>query len=198
MRPRISKRGFVRPSVGLSVRYGDWVGKSENAHFRPCPSVRDWYWPCIRPCFEKLSLGRGFFIQPNFTAKKKKVPLNESIIRCVIDRVKWWLNWLHIPSYGFYAYCPQWAHVTMFVQFLLVCLDLMKFMPFLWFSGMCVHFDIESYVRVKYCCALALKHCCSAQSFATFGLSWSSLTYKRIAFQLAWILRFQTDKSAFH
>ena len=30
---------------------GDWVGKCENAHFQPCPPVRDWYWPCIRPCF---------------------------------------------------------------------------------------------------------------------------------------------------
>ena len=39
----------VCPSVGWLVR-GDRVGKCENAHFRPCPPVRDWYWPCIRPC----------------------------------------------------------------------------------------------------------------------------------------------------
>ena len=58
MRTRNSIRGFVRPSVrrsvgpsvGPSVR-GDRVGKCENAHFRPCPPVRNWYWPCIRPCF---------------------------------------------------------------------------------------------------------------------------------------------------
>ena len=43
----------VRPSVGRLVGWsvrGDRVGKCENAHFRPCPPVRDWYWPCIRPC----------------------------------------------------------------------------------------------------------------------------------------------------
>ena len=43
----------VRPSVGWLV---GWlvrharVEKWENTHFRPCPPVRDWYWPCIRPC----------------------------------------------------------------------------------------------------------------------------------------------------
>ena len=26
-------------------------GTADHAdHFRPCPPVRDWYWPCIRPC----------------------------------------------------------------------------------------------------------------------------------------------------
>ena len=35
----------ISPSVGPSVE------NCENAHFRPCPPVRDWYWPCIRPCF---------------------------------------------------------------------------------------------------------------------------------------------------
>ena len=50
-------RGFVRPSVRWSVGWlvgwsvhGDRVGKCENTHFRPCPPVRDWYWPCIQPC----------------------------------------------------------------------------------------------------------------------------------------------------
>ena len=44
---------FVGTSVGPSVRWsvrGDRVGKCENAHFRPCPPVRNWYLPCIRPC----------------------------------------------------------------------------------------------------------------------------------------------------
>ena len=34
--------------VGWSVRHAR-VEKWENAHFRPCPPVRNW-WPCIRPC----------------------------------------------------------------------------------------------------------------------------------------------------
>ena len=38
----------VRPSVGRSV--GPWT-RVENAYFRPCPPVRNWYWPCIRPCW---------------------------------------------------------------------------------------------------------------------------------------------------
>ena len=42
---RLYKR--LCPSVGWSVR-SDRVGKWENTHFRPCPPVRDWYWPCIR------------------------------------------------------------------------------------------------------------------------------------------------------
>ena len=42
----------VRWSVGWSVRHAR-VEKWENAHFRPCPSVRNW-WPCIRPCFYVL------------------------------------------------------------------------------------------------------------------------------------------------
>ena len=40
----------VGPSVSPSVR-NHRVKKWENAHFRPCPPVRDWYWPCIRPCY---------------------------------------------------------------------------------------------------------------------------------------------------
>ena len=36
----------VRPLVGPWTRVEKWG----NAHFRPCPPVRDW-WPCIRPCF---------------------------------------------------------------------------------------------------------------------------------------------------
>ena len=40
----------VRWSVGWLVRHGDRVEKCENAHFCPCPPVRNWYWPCIRPC----------------------------------------------------------------------------------------------------------------------------------------------------
>ena len=50
----MSVRRSVRPSVGPSVRpsvRGDRVGKCKNAHFRPCPPVRNWNWPCIRPCF---------------------------------------------------------------------------------------------------------------------------------------------------
>ena len=39
------------PSVRRSVGHGDQVGKCENAHFHPCPPVRNWYWPCIRPCY---------------------------------------------------------------------------------------------------------------------------------------------------
>ena len=39
----------VGPSVSPSVR-NHRVKKWENAHFRPCPPVRNW-WPCIRPCF---------------------------------------------------------------------------------------------------------------------------------------------------
>ena len=39
----------VRRSVGQFVR-NHRVKKWENAHFRPCPPVRNW-WPCIRPCF---------------------------------------------------------------------------------------------------------------------------------------------------
>ena len=31
------------PSVGPSVRWCAWVEKCENAHFRPCPPVRNWY-----------------------------------------------------------------------------------------------------------------------------------------------------------
>ena len=39
----------VRRLVGRSVR--EHESKSgENMHFRPCPPVRDWYWPCIRLC----------------------------------------------------------------------------------------------------------------------------------------------------
>ena len=40
--------------VGRLVRRGDRVEKWENAHFRPCPPVRNW-WPCLRPCFPFLS-----------------------------------------------------------------------------------------------------------------------------------------------
>ena len=40
---------YVGWLVGPSVCYAR-VEKWENAHFRPCPPVRNW-WPCIRPCF---------------------------------------------------------------------------------------------------------------------------------------------------
>ena len=53
-------RWSVRPLVRPSVR-DDRVGKCENAHFRPCPPVRNWYWPCIRPCFEGADL-RGLVL----------------------------------------------------------------------------------------------------------------------------------------
>ena len=43
----------VRWSVRLSV-HGDRVGKCGNTHFRPCPPVRNWYWPCIRPCLSSM------------------------------------------------------------------------------------------------------------------------------------------------
>ena len=43
-----SVRWSVGRSVGWSVRHAR-VEKWENAHFRPCPPVRNW-WPCIRPC----------------------------------------------------------------------------------------------------------------------------------------------------
>ena len=49
----------VRRSVGPLVRplvRNDRVEKWENAHFRPCPPVRNW-WPCIRPC---LSIHSSF------------------------------------------------------------------------------------------------------------------------------------------
>ena len=39
-----SVRLFVGPSV-----HNDQVGNRENAHFCPCPPVRNW-WPCIWPC----------------------------------------------------------------------------------------------------------------------------------------------------
>ena len=49
-------RGFVSPSVGPSVRWSVMIVKKwENTHFRSCPPVRNW-WPCIRPCFECLSV----------------------------------------------------------------------------------------------------------------------------------------------
>ena len=43
-------RGFVRPSVRLSVSTSARVKKWENAHIHPCPPIRNW-WPCIRPYF---------------------------------------------------------------------------------------------------------------------------------------------------
>ena len=43
------------PSGGPSICQfvGPWalVQKCENAHFRPCPPICNWYWLCIRPCF---------------------------------------------------------------------------------------------------------------------------------------------------
>ena len=48
-----SVRPSVRWSVGPSVRRWGRVEKWKNQRFRPCPPVRDWYWPCIRPCFLK-------------------------------------------------------------------------------------------------------------------------------------------------
>ena len=47
----------VGPLVGPLVRHAR-VEKWENAHFRPCPPVRNW-WPCIRPCSSSSSF---FFI----------------------------------------------------------------------------------------------------------------------------------------
>ena len=44
---------LVRWSVGPAV-HDDRVWKCENAHFRPCPPVRNWYWPCTRPCFRNV------------------------------------------------------------------------------------------------------------------------------------------------
>ena len=29
-------------------------------HFRPCLPVRDWYWPCIRPCCDSDREVSGF------------------------------------------------------------------------------------------------------------------------------------------
>ena len=44
---RLYKR--LCPSVAPLVRVIEFR-KCENAQYRPCPPVRDWYWPCIRPC----------------------------------------------------------------------------------------------------------------------------------------------------
>ena len=38
----------IRPSVRPLVRPWTRVKEWENAHFRPCPPVRNWYGPCIR------------------------------------------------------------------------------------------------------------------------------------------------------
>ena len=49
LHPALSVRRLVGWLVGPSVRHAQ-VDNGENAHFRPCPPVRNW-WPCIRPCF---------------------------------------------------------------------------------------------------------------------------------------------------
>ena len=40
----------IGPSVCLLVRDHE-SKKCENAYFRPCPLVLNWYWLCIRPCY---------------------------------------------------------------------------------------------------------------------------------------------------
>ena len=42
-----------RASVDLLVCRSMMIDfdRVKNLHFRPCPPVRDWYWPCIWPCF---------------------------------------------------------------------------------------------------------------------------------------------------
>ena len=53
-------------SVGWLVRRDDRVKKWENAHFHPCPPVRNW-WPCIRPCFSfSSSFPSTFFFSFHF------------------------------------------------------------------------------------------------------------------------------------
>ena len=50
----------VRQSVRLSVCHWTWVEKYENSHFRPCPPVRNWCWPCIRPCSSLVRLMKTY------------------------------------------------------------------------------------------------------------------------------------------
>ena len=47
----LSEALCVPPSVRASVG-NDRVRKCENAHFQPCPPVRDWYWSCSRSCYD--------------------------------------------------------------------------------------------------------------------------------------------------
>ena len=61
MRPRISKIGCVRRSVGPSIGPSARVEKWENAHFRPCPPVRNW-WPCIRPCYFDILITYTYYL----------------------------------------------------------------------------------------------------------------------------------------
>ena len=74
---RNSIGGFLCPSVGHSDR----VGKCENALFRPCPPVRNRYWPCIRPCFHLcylLSSNQRLIslISPTFNASQSTITLS--------------------------------------------------------------------------------------------------------------------------
>ena len=46
------------PSVRWSVMIQLVMGK--NVHFCPCPPVRNWYWPCIRPCFNVFARSSAF------------------------------------------------------------------------------------------------------------------------------------------
>ena len=53
-----SVRWLVGRSVGWLVSWlvrHAQVEKWENAHFRSCPPVRNW-WPCIRPCSVAIAL----------------------------------------------------------------------------------------------------------------------------------------------
>ena len=85
------KRHYKRlcPSFGRSVGWSVEVielRKCEDAHFRPCPPVRDWYWPCIQPCFSL------FERTPNNSLLKKRLCLlclHERFWWSVRHRMKW-------------------------------------------------------------------------------------------------------------
>ena len=96
MRTRNSIRGFVRPSVCPSVR-GDRVGKCENSHFRSCPPVCNWYWPCIQPRFMySYSLQTFYYLSEKPLSSVSNVGRPTTKVLCVDVapqiRGAWWLS----------------------------------------------------------------------------------------------------------
>ena len=65
---RTNKQTNESPSVfyRTSSPSGSLPKKWKNMHFRPCPPIRDWYWPCIRPCSFKFSPFPSFFHRLSF------------------------------------------------------------------------------------------------------------------------------------
>ena len=117
MRTRNSIGGFVRPSVGWLV--GRSVGRSvrharvekwENAHFRPCPSVRNW-WPCIRPC-SRTSRQQRRRAQPQ--RKWEGESLSSKILFQGLLAIHWcFQNW-SVP-YLFWIGCPLEKTIFLFL-----------------------------------------------------------------------------------